>query len=358
MKRLAILALILCISILISSGCNQQPNSNNAISEVDFISILDEEGNLVAVPANPLSIVCLVPAVAEVIYALDEGDKIVACSYECNFPPDLKLKTNVGAASKPNIELVLQQKPDLVIARTGTLFKQELKDKFELAGVKVIQFRSIELDTAQHMIGQMGILLNRQGQAQQLSDYIRHYENLITERIANLSSDKRPLVLFQSMGHMYWSNNADTAGHRRIVAAGGTNIAADEPVHVPHLSAEWVYEKNPDITVYSYLDASDAGEIPVMEDLKMVHDMMVAQPGFSEIKAVKEGKVYIIDSRLLTGPRSIVGLLYFAKWYHPHLFTDIDPEAVHRDMLHTFWDHELDGCWVYAAGVSDEPNGG
>ena len=349
LKRLALSGLIICISALILSGCSQHTGSTGTTPEYDSISILDEEGRTVDVPADPASIVCLVPAVAEVIYALDEGNRIVACSYECNFPQDLKTKTNVGAASKPNIELVLKQKPDLVIARTGTLFKQELRDKLEFAGVPVIQFRSLELDTALQMTGQMGLLLDRQEKADQLSEYILHYENLITERTATLDSGQKPLVLFQSMGHMYWSNNADTAGHRRIAAAGGTNIAADEPVHVPHLSAEWVYEKNPDVTVYSYLDASDAGKIPALEELKSVYDMMIAQPGFSEITAVKEGNVHIIDSRLLTGPRSIIGLLYYATWYHPDLFTDIDPETVHREMLQTFWDQKLEGCWVYPA---------
>lgn len=347
MRRLTLPGLIICVAVSALVGCNQLSGSVANTAQNDYVSILDEEGRLVEVPSHPSSIVCLVPAVAEVIYALGESEKIVACSYECNFPTALKEKTNVGAASKPNIELVLKQRPDLVIARTGTLFKQELRDKLELAGVAVVQFRSIELDTALHMTGQMGLLLDKQEKATQLSDYIVNYENLITERTANLSSDEKPLVLFQSMGHMYWSNNAATAGHRRIVTAGGTNIAADEPVRVPHLSAEWVLEKNPAITIYSYLDASDSGRIPSLEELKNIHDMMLAQPGFSEIEAAKKENVHIIDSRLLTGPRSIIGLLYYAKWFHPALFADIEPEAIHQEMLHMFWDQKLEGNWVY-----------
>ena len=74
---------------------------------------------------------------------------------------------------------------------------------------------------------------------------------------------------------------------------------------------------------------------------------MLGQPGFKEIKAAKDGKVYIIDSRLITGPRSIIGLLYYANWFHPGLFQDIDPEAVHREMLQRFFGLELEGTWVY-----------
>ncbi len=42
-----------------------------------------------------------------------------------------------------------------------------------------------------------------------------------------------------------------------------------------------------------------------------------------------------------------IGCLYFAKWFHPDLFEDIDPEAVHREMLQKFFDVELEGVYVY-----------
>ncbi len=347
MKKFVLFGSIICILALALASCYQQPQNADTASGHETVSVHDEEGRSVDVPYRPAAIVCLVPAVAEVIYALGDGDNIVACSYECNFPPALKDKTNVGSASKPNIELLLKQDPDLVIARTGTLFNQELRNKLEAAGVPVIQFRSLELDTTLQMTDQMKLLLDKENEAHKLVEFIEHYKNVIAERTANFTDTERPLVLFQSMGHMYWSSNADTAGHRRIIAAGGINIAADEPVHVPHLSAEWVLEKNPGITIYSYLDASDSGKTPSLEELKNIYDMMLSQPGFKEIEAAKKGDIHIIDSRLLTGPRSIIGLLYYAKWFHPDLFTDIEPEAIHREMLRVFWNQELEGNWVY-----------
>ncbi|MCD6133587.1 MAG: ABC transporter substrate-binding protein, partial [Deltaproteobacteria bacterium] len=135
--------------------------------------------------------------------------------------------------------------------------------------------------------------------------------------------------------------------HRRITAAGGINIAAGEPVKVPRVSAEWVLERNPDIIVYSYLKARKSAKVPSPEEMKKIRDEIMNEPGLRETKAVKEGKVYIIDTRLITGPRSIIGLLYFAKWFHPELFKDIDPEAVHKEMLQKFYGMELEGTWVY-----------
>ena len=351
MKGLTLVGLLICLLASALVGCGEHTespvNPPTAVSERETVTIFDEEGRHVEVPYQPERIACLVPSVAEVICALGDGHRIVARSYECSFPPLLEDRTNVGAATKPNIELLLQEEPRVVIARTGTLFKQELRDKLEAAGVPVIQFRSLELDTVLPMIDQMELMLGKKDKAEELARFIENYASLIEGRIAELEPEEKPLVLFQSMGHMYWSNNAETAGHRRIVFAGGTNIAAEEPVKVPHLSAEWVLEKNPDITVYSYLKASDLGKIPCLEELKATCDTMLGQPGFKEIKAAMDGKVYIIDSRLITGPRSIIGLLYYAKWFHPDLFQDVDPEAVHREMLQRFLGLEFEGTWVY-----------
>jgi len=48
-----------------------------------------------------------------------------------------------------------------------------------------------------------------------------------------------------------------------------------------------------------------------------------------------------------SGIRSVVGDLYLAKWFHPDLFKDIDPEAVHRELLQKFFGLEPDGVYVY-----------
>jgi len=46
--------------------------------------------------------------------------------------------------------------------------------------------------------------------------------------------------------------------------------------------------------------------------------------------------------------RSIIAELYLAKWFHPELFKDVDPEAVHRDLVKNFYDIELDGdAYIY-----------
>jgi iron complex transport system substrate-binding protein len=66
----------------------------------------------------------------------------------------------------------------------------------------------------------------------------------------------------------------------------------------------------------------------------------------SESNAVTEGKVYVIKNTVLVTRRPI-GLLYLAKWFHPSLFEDIDPAAIHNQMIQKFFGADLQGVFVY-----------
>ncbi|MEW6183922.1 MAG: hypothetical protein AB1500_12255 [Bacillota bacterium] len=40
-------------------------------------------------------------------------------------------------------------------------------------------------------------------------------------------------------------------------------------------------------------------------------------------------------------PRGAAAECYIAKWLHPELFRDVNPEAVHKEMLEKFYGEEL-----------------
>jgi len=65
------------------------------------------------------------------------------------------------------------------------------------------------------------------------------------------------------------------------------------------------------------------------------------------VQAVKDGRVYVISGKVATGVRSIVGELYLAKWFHPNLFSDIEPEAVHEALIKEFYNLDLEGEYAY-----------
>lgn len=71
------------------------------------------------------------------------------------------------------------------------------------------------------------------------------------------------------------------------------------------------------------------------------------RPALKNTNAVKNSRVFLISSRITCAPRGAAGELCIAKWLYPELFRDVNPEAVHREMLEKFYHEELRGVWVY-----------
>ncbi|MDP3044316.1 MAG: copper amine oxidase, partial [Bacillota bacterium] len=74
---------------------------------------------------------------------------------------------------------------------------------------------------------------------------------------------------------------------------------------------------------------------------------MKSRPGWQKMTAVQEERIYLLSSEIYTGPRMIVGIASFARWLYPELFRDIDPGAIHKEMLAKFHGIELKGAYAY-----------
>jgi iron complex transport system substrate-binding protein len=237
-----------------------------------------------------------------------------------------------------NLELVLELEPDLVLADEG--LDDEIRKKMEDAGVAVLEEMSMA-PRRETFIQNLGLILDAEEKANEYIEYEAYYENLVKERVATLTESEKPSVYFE--WYKAWFSTAEgDSYHEMIVTTGGINIAANEPVVTPELSPEYVAEKNPDIIIrmLTYLDGED------LASYQTLHDEITSRSALSESAAVTEGKVYIIKNTALVARRTI-GLLYLAKWFHPSLFEDIDPAAVHEEMAQTFFGTSIEGVFAY-----------
>lgn len=50
--------------------------------------------------------------------------------------------------------------------------------------------------------------------------------------------------------------------------------------------------------------------------------------------------MYSINSDVFLTLRYPVGMLNYATWFHPDLFADMNPEAVHQEIVETFFNAE------------------
>ncbi len=309
------------------------------------ITVVDHTGTLVTITLPVRRIVCL--TMLDMVYILGAGDKVVGRGYMT--PEDMEIsplptwlleKPDVGTDWNPNMELILELNPDLVLAslRLSDVNRKKLED----AGIAVIE-DTLMWPRRYDCIRNLGLILGAEAyaRAQELIDYEMRYINLVKQRVEKLPRVAKPLVFFEWF-RPWFSAGRNSTYEVMIVDAGGINIAENVTVVAPQLSAEWVAEKNPDIIIRmsTYLDGVDLAAFQrLWEDIS-------ERPEISETKAVKNGKVYIARDTILVGAQ-VIGLLQFAKWFHPNLFQDIDPHAVHQEMTRKFYGTELKGIYAY-----------
>jgi len=135
-----------------------------------------------------------------------------------------------------------------------------------------------------------------------------------------------------------------SGGHQMCSEAGGINIAGGEPVPYPKVSPEWVLEENPQVIVKAVSFGYGVDESAALERLRRE---IMGRPGWGEMDAVKQGRVYLISSEIWTGPEAVVGIAYMARWFYPEAFEDLDPEAIHREYLRRFLGLEYKGTFVW-----------
>ena len=329
------------------------------------ITIVDVLGEAVTVRKPVKRVVVMRSDSAEVLRVLNAKDKIVGVTKQIQdqkvyLPEISKLPVIAESWGDPDYEAILNLNPDVILtfggwASGGAERQKEWKEK--LPGVMIISLDT-RMTTSTENVKILGYILDREEEAGEFTDWREGYFNTIKARTGTLSDDKKPKVF------LWWTPTAfkgvyKTAGNinrlsQMCVIAGGRNIAENLKGHWPTVDPEWVIEQNPDIILITeYSSYIPCGyDVDDSSGLASLREEVMNRPELAYVTAVKTKSVYIMEAwSLSAGPCSIVALAYQAKWFHPDLFEDLDPKAIHQEYLDRFQglDYDLDkhGVFVY-----------
>jgi len=172
--------------------------------------------------------------------------------------------------------------------------------------MSVVYIDPSSVDDVLDTISMIGLIIGKTSEAENLTAEMQSKIDAITDITDELNKTQRPLVYYELSTPMK-TTGPETFTNELIFLAGGINLAADEPVRYPILNSEYIIERNPDVIVIVSYGAS-------IEEVKN-------REGWQDINAVKNDRIYKIDTNLVTSnPRLVQGLEQFAKWFHPDLF--------------------------------------
>ncbi len=84
---------------------------------------------------SPETVGSLSPAITEIICELGYGNKIIGRSSYCNYPESIKSKNELGSAANPDVNAIIETKPELLISMSP-IAKKDIT-AIEAAGTRV-----------------------------------------------------------------------------------------------------------------------------------------------------------------------------------------------------------------------------
>ncbi len=305
-----ITAIIIVVAVVSSFAAGYGLSLATRSSPSETITVIDDFGRVVSVPRKVERIISLAPSTTEILFALDLGSRLVAVDAVSDHPPELEGLNLTRINTYPSVELesVLTLKPDLVVA--ADIIAMSDINRMAAQGLAVLVLGPKTLDGILEDILLVGLVTGTVSAAQQLVEDLEARINAVVGMTGNSTMvPERPLVYLEFFP--LWTFGPGSFGHDLIVMAGGRNAGASLTTPFGEVSNEFVVASNPDIIVYT-----------VGIFTQTTKEDVAARPGWDQIIAVKEGRIFTIDDNEVarTGPRMVDALEDLAQLLHPDLF--------------------------------------
>ena len=241
-------------------------------------------------PGPPQRIISVVPSATEMLFAFGLGDKVVAVGDYDRFPPEVETKPRIGGLINPNIEKIIELKPDLVITY-GT--QDVLRERLASVGVRFHPFVHGNAEHTIRYIEELGKVVGAENRALEIASEIRNTFDDIRAR----TPAKRPKVLLvhnRGAGVLgsFYTVGSKAFQHELIEIAGGENLFGEIERETLQPSVEEIIKRSPDIIIETLSPPMDDAHVKQRKaDWK--------QLGFSENRVFILGETYY----LVPGPR-------------------------------------------------------
>ena len=254
-----------------SSGAITEENSSAQSSEP--LSAYPVTLNDTEIAKAPEKIVSLTPAYTEILFEMGYGEKITAVSDYCDYPESVKELPKAASSANPDIAAIKKLKPDLVITATPIVTKDKIS--LEAQGIKVLVIpspRSIE--EFENIYKFFGLAMNGlfDGEAAGEKAF-----SPIKKQIDAIKKTKKKFIYVTAANTPAGGDTFESA----VLSLFGTNIAESA------YKAADLAENQPDLIFVSDIIGVDT---------------LISDENYSELKAVTDGKITVLENRYFERP--------------------------------------------------------
>ena len=212
---------------------------------------------------------------------------------------------NIGSPMKPNVELVLAEEPDLVIASSLSPSNLELQETFQSAGIPAAYF---DVSSFQDYLDLLELFTRLTGHPENYEKYgtaVKNQVDRAVERLEKRSFSPSVLTIQVSGSSVKVKNSEDNVLGPMLKELGCRNIADDDTTLLEDLSLEAIITADPDYIFAVYHGTDEAAAQANLEA------SLLSNPAWAGLSAVKADRFYILERRMFSlKPNALWGDAY------------------------------------------------
>jgi iron complex transport system substrate-binding protein len=256
------------------------------------VSVLDDDGQRVTLPAPARRIVSLAPHTTELLFAAGAGSQVVATVRYGDYPPAAKQLPVVGDSHSLDLERILALKPDLIVVWMHGSSERQI-ERLRALNLPLFHSEPRTLEGVASNLQRLGLLAGTVPAANAAAAQF----NSTLASLRTTYAHKTPVRVF----YQVWNQPLMTINDHQLISdalrtCGAVNVYGDATALVPTITTESVLERRPQALV----TATPSGQPD--ESLRMWAD-------FPRFEPVARHHIIVLPSDLMSrqGPRVIEG---------------------------------------------------
>lgn len=270
---------------------------------VSPIVMTDDTGAAVRLNKPATRIIALYGAFSELLLALDARELLAARTVADAQLPELGHLPAVGTHMRPNAELIVALKPDLVLQLAGRREVLLQTETLRGLGLTVLTF---EMDSFEKMFAVLEKLGRLTGRERQAAALLRDWRARLAALRARNAGRKPLRVFYEARYPNLLAAGQASIVNEIIIAAGGENVVSDDK-KLARFNEEALIHADPD----AYLIQKG----PMNPDPQP----LTRRAHYRDLRAARAGRVLVVDEDRFArpGPRAVQAAEDLEQWLHP-----------------------------------------
>jgi iron complex transport system substrate-binding protein len=274
---------------------------------VRAVEIVDDLGRTVSLGQPAKRIIPLYGAFTEMLFAIGAGGQVVARTQSDHYPEEIVELPSVGTHMRPNVEIILGLKPDLVVLSGSRGEASVDVDRLLDASIPVAVFEPKSFDAIFSVMKRLGVLTGRDGDAASSVARLGKRLEEVKTRLADVK--ERPRVFFEVRAEPLTGAGRGAIVQQILAGAGAENVLKTDKAIVRY-NIEALLLDDPDV----YIVQQGPMNRNPPDPRKRVH--------LDRLRSVKAGRIIFVDELLFSrpGPRCVDAVEKLAASLYPDLF--------------------------------------